>query len=143
MGRRSTGAAAEGPAASSGSPPIWPDNKTCGDKGHGVYDAYSISPDHCDSSNNCDPGHDLNDPIIYNSCTMVCMLGGFHNVAEKHGMHFGGTCFDDNAIETDHFGTDVVCPGASFSRESKYAGIRMFTYKCTGGTVIDYGGPYK
>lgn len=142
-GGRHTSVASAAVEASPGAPPMWPGGLTCGDKGHGVYDAYSVTPDHCDGSNNCDLAKDLNKPLILNSCTMVCMLSGFHAVAAKHGMHFGGTCFDDNKIETDTFGADVVCPGAAFYEESKYAGILMFTYKCNGGTVLDYGGPYK
>jgi len=145
MGRHSDAlGASSASGGGGGGVPVWPGGYTCGEKGHGVYDAYSITPDHCDRSNNCDPSKDLNSPIIYNSCTMICMLSGFHSIAEKHGMKFGGSCFDNNAVDTAHFGTGPVCPGATFESADKGpVGIQMFTYKCTGGSVVDYGGPYK
>lgn len=124
-------------------PPMWPDGKTCGKSGHGVYDAYSTTPAKCDDNNHCDPTKDLNEPIIFNSCTQICMLKGFHGAAAKHGMKFGGTCFDNNHIDVDKYGEDVVCPGAKFYEEFKAFGIHMFTYTCEAGTVIDYGKPYK
>lgn len=123
--------------------PVWPEGKTCGNDGHGVYDAYTVTPAACDRSNHCDPWQDLNDDPIYNSCTMVCMLKGAHKVAAKHGMKFGGSCFEPNTVDVDVFGDDIVCPGAKFTLASSYAGIEMFTYTCDGGKVIDYGKPYK
>ncbi|KAG8468619.1 hypothetical protein KFE25_013702 [Diacronema lutheri] len=122
----------------------WPGGVYCE---HGLTDVYQITPMSCNSSTGCDPGTHLSRPQgsepNMNSCTMVCLPPAVKAIAARHGMHFGQTCFDKNAIEPDKYGAGVVCPGAEYLHTYAYLSISMYTFHCAGGPVIDYGLPYK
>jgi hypothetical protein len=109
-----------------------------------MFDAYSLAPAGL-------PHKALNADAIANSCTQICLPQGVSKVAGSHGVRFGGNCFGENNASANPFYFDgspipehtPVCPGAQFVHEDSTAGVQYFTYKCTSGDVINYGGPYK
>lgn len=142
-----------GPAGAPGAQrALWPGGVTC-ERGH--LDVFQITPRYCNASSHpehsppgCDPSVHLSKPNgaerpNWNSCTMICLPTGLRTVASRHGMRFGGTCFEPNRIEPETYGTAVVCPGAEYVASYAFLGIPMHTFHCAGGEVIDFGMPYK
>lgn len=82
----------------------------------------------------------------------LCVLVFTPTIApSSDGVHYGSSCFaeNDNSLYPTFGDGSVIpahtpiCPGAEFVSEGSVAGVQYFTYKCTGGDVINYGAPYK
>jgi len=105
--------------------PTWPGGVSCKSRGSQaiLFDAYATAPKGAEGLASGTPE---------NSCSMICLPAGLQNVAAKHGVHYGSSCFDDE-----------ICPGAKYINEGAQAGVQFFRYDCTEGNAVDYGPPYK
>mmetsp|Transcript_12776 Transcript_12776/g.34181 ORF Transcript_12776/g.34181 Transcript_12776/m.34181 type:complete len:182 (+) Transcript_12776:136-681(+) len=126
-------------------PPEWPGSVSCAPRGSQemTFQAFSTVPAGL-------PEDEVAPGAVENTCTMICLPKNLKNIAAKHGVHYGSTCFgtnDGSLYPFDAQGNDIdgrqICPGATFLREGKNTGIQFFTYTCAEGNVINYGGKHK